>query len=226
MVHGSADEGTRMLGGTGSGRTWWQRAVARGFDPLPPPHTPVTLVRSGEVRQDPETGLSSGGLGVLLPTYVARCDLTAHETALRHLLDALADVRDARPGLPVTIWLGMQYGPGEEAEAVDRLRTLTRACAVPVVGFALPGRGNSGRSTRRSGCPGGSATPAGCGPTTTSSSALAVSPGSSTASTSAAVSARSAPTSSLYPVRRPRRGRCTVSPASPCPRAPILRRPA
>lgn len=143
-MNGSAGEGTRMLGGTGSGRTWWQRAVARGFDPLPPPHAPVTLVRLGDVQHDPadlETGLPSGGLGVLLPSYVARCDLTAHETALRHLLDALADVRETRPGLPLTIWLGMQYGPGEQAEAVDRLRRLTRASAIPVVGFALPGRG-------------------------------------------------------------------------------------
>ena len=144
MVHDSADEGTRMHGGTGSGRTWWQRAVARGFDPLPPPHAPVTVVRSGELQQDPadlETGLPSGGLGVLLPTYVARCDLTAHERALRHLLAALADVWEARPDLPLTIWLGMQYGPDEHAEAVDRLRRLTRASPVPVVGFALPGRG-------------------------------------------------------------------------------------
>ncbi|MEV2214831.1 glycosyltransferase family 2 protein [Streptomyces sp. NPDC050997] len=118
--------------------------MARGFDPLPPPHAPVTLVRSGEIQQDPadlETGLPSGGLGVLLPTYVARCDLTAHETALRHLLTALADIRVARPELPLTIWLGMQYGPDEHAEAVDRLRRLTRASPVPVVGFALPGRG-------------------------------------------------------------------------------------
>jgi len=144
VVHDSADEGTRMHGGTGSGRTWWQRAVARGFDPLPPPHAPVTVVRSGELQQDPadlETGLPSGGLGVLLPTYVARCDLTAHERALRHLLAALADVWEARPDLPLTIWLGMQYGPDEHAEAVDRLRRLTRASPVPVVGFALPGRG-------------------------------------------------------------------------------------
>ncbi|MFJ9901061.1 glycosyltransferase family 2 protein [Streptomyces sp. NPDC091280] len=135
-----------MLGGTGSGRTWWQRAVARGFDPPPPPHTPVTLVRSGEIQLDPanlETALPAGGLGVLLPTYVARCGLTAHQTALRHLLDALADVRQARPGLPLTVWLGMQYGPGEQAEALDRLRALTGAGQpdVPVIGFALPGRG-------------------------------------------------------------------------------------
>ncbi|MFF3485323.1 glycosyltransferase family 2 protein [Streptomyces sp. NPDC002701] len=133
-----------MRGGTGSGRTWWQRAVARGFDPLPPPRTPVTLVGSGEVRRDPAdltAGLPAGGLGVLLPTYVARCPLAAQETALRQLLDALTDVRKARPGLPLTIWLGMQYGHGELEEAVDRLRALTRDRALPVVGFALPGRG-------------------------------------------------------------------------------------
>lgn len=123
---------------------WWQRAVARGFDPPPAANAPVTLVRSGEVLQDPadlETGLPPGGLGVLLPTYVARCDAAAHETTLRHLLDALAAVRGTRPALPLTIWLGMQYGPGEQAEAVDRLRLLTRGRALPVVGFALPGRG-------------------------------------------------------------------------------------
>ncbi|MFE7278023.1 glycosyltransferase family 2 protein [Streptomyces sp. NPDC057623] len=134
-----------MRGRTDSGRIWWQRAVARGFAPLPPPHTPVTLVRSGELRPDPvdlETSLPSGGLGVLLPTYVARCDAAAHETALRHLLDALAEVRAARPDLPLTLWLGMQYGPGEQAEALDRLVRLTEVAApVPVVGFALPGRG-------------------------------------------------------------------------------------
>ncbi|MET7571729.1 glycosyltransferase family 2 protein [Streptomyces sp. NPDC005492] len=135
-----------MPGGTGGGRTWWQRAVARGFAPLPPSDTPVTLVGSGEVLPDSatlEAQLPTGGLGVLLPTYVARCDLTAHETALRHLLDALTDVQLARPELPLTVWLGMQHGPGEQAEAVDRLRALTGAgtAALPVVGFALPGRG-------------------------------------------------------------------------------------
>ncbi|MEU7104009.1 glycosyltransferase family 2 protein [Streptomyces sp. NPDC046215] len=118
--------------------------MARGFEPLPPPEVPLILVRSGEVQPDPadlRAGLPHGGLGVLLPTYVARCDLTAHESALRHLLDALADVRESRPALPLTVWLGMQYGPGEQAEAVARLRRLTRISTVPVAGFALPGRG-------------------------------------------------------------------------------------
>lgn len=129
-----------MRGGTGDGRRAWQRAVARGFDPPPAPRTPVTLVRSGELREDPGP-LPSGGLGVLLPTYVARCDRAAQETALGHLLDALDDVRRTRPDLPLTVWLGMQYGPGEQAEALDRLRGLTRSTALPVVGFALPGPG-------------------------------------------------------------------------------------
>ncbi|ANH94933.1 hypothetical protein A8713_30285 [Streptomyces sp. SAT1] len=148
-----------MPGGIEDGRLWWQRAVARGFDPVPAPDGPVALVRGGRVLPGPEApaALPAGGLGVLLPTYVARCGPDEQRTALRHLLAALAEVRAARPELPLTLWLGMQYGPGELAEAVRRLRELTgpgagdetgavradaTAPAPPdVVGFALPGPG-------------------------------------------------------------------------------------
>ncbi|MFB7598157.1 glycosyltransferase family 2 protein [Streptomyces sp. NPDC056160] len=120
-----------MRGGIEDGRLWWQRAVARGFDPAPAPDGPVALVRDGLVLpgHDALTALPTGGLGVLLPTYVARCGLDEQRTALRHLLDALAEVRASRPGLPLTLWLGMQYGPGELGEAVRRLRALTGTAA-------------------------------------------------------------------------------------------------
>ncbi|MET9296205.1 glycosyltransferase family 2 protein [Streptomyces sp. NPDC003077] len=149
-----------MRGGTENDRTWWQRAVARGFDPAPAPWGPVTVVRAGETvppeereraaktpeeyEQAAETlasRLPHGGLGVLLPSYVARCDAPAHTTAFHHLRGALAEVRAAHPDLPLTVWLGMQYGPGEYEEALLRLRRLTELAPADTVGFALPGPG-------------------------------------------------------------------------------------
>ncbi|OLZ73449.1 hypothetical protein AV521_05110 [Streptomyces sp. IMTB 2501] len=134
-----------MRGGTGDGRIWWQRAVARGFDPVAVPYDPVALVRSGaqgeEAADDVMSELPRGGLGVLLPSYVARCDAQAHATAFRQLLDGLDEVRETHPGLPLTVWLGMQYGPGELPEALDRLRRLTALDPAGTVGFALPGPG-------------------------------------------------------------------------------------
>ncbi|OBQ54365.1 hypothetical protein A4U61_00775 [Streptomyces sp. H-KF8] len=151
-----------MRGGTVDRRVWWQRAVARGFAPPPARPTPFVLLGRegpdsdvrGEVREDrvigarpgePAFPLPSGGLGVLLPSYVGRCDAAAHEQTFRHVLDSLAEVREAHPSLPLTLWVGMQYGPGEDEEALRRLRRLyalvPEDLALTLVGLALPGPG-------------------------------------------------------------------------------------
>lgn len=151
-----------MRGGTGDRRLWWQRAVARGFAPPPARPTPYVLVGRegpgsdvrGEVRADGVSGarpgtaafpLPSGGLGVLLPTYVGRCDAAAHEQTFRHVLESLAEVRRAHPALPLTLWVGLQYGPGEDEEALRRLRALSGLVPgdldLTLVGLALPGPG-------------------------------------------------------------------------------------
>ncbi|MER5358434.1 glycosyltransferase family 2 protein [Streptomyces sp. NPDC002785] len=109
-----------------------------------PGETPLPVQPDG-LSRELLAGLPSTGLGVLLPTYVNRCDAHAHETAFRHLLGALADVRESHPDLPQTVWVGMQYGSGEYAEALRRLRRLTELArddrGTAVVGLALPGPG-------------------------------------------------------------------------------------
>ncbi|MEU0666635.1 glycosyltransferase family 2 protein [Streptomyces lavendulocolor] len=140
-----------MRAGTHDGRTRLQRAVARGFDPGPEVRPPVTFVLPPGERPD---SLPAGGLGVLLPTYVSRCGEEEHSAMAAHVREALAEVRAAHPDLPLTLWVGMQYGPGEYEEAVRRLRWLAGAArrgtgpatsmappAVAFAGLALPGPG-------------------------------------------------------------------------------------
>ncbi|MFI9600037.1 glycosyltransferase family 2 protein [Streptomyces sp. NPDC052043] len=105
------------------------------------PDDGVHMVPDGSV-----TGtLPSGGIGVLLPTYVGRCDAQAHQETFHHLLERLAEVRASRPGLHLTVWVAMQYGSGEYREALRRLRRMTALGAqdetLTVVGVALPGPG-------------------------------------------------------------------------------------
>ncbi|WP_323384011.1 glycosyltransferase family 2 protein [Streptomyces calidiresistens] len=64
---------------------------------------------------------------------------------LHHLLDALGEVREGHPDLPITLWVGMQYGPGENEEALRRLRRLVALAPAErdfvTIGMALPGPG-------------------------------------------------------------------------------------
>lgn len=150
-----------MQRSTGGGRTRLQRVVARGYDPLPSPAAPVTVVLSAAPGADAEcvaipedeaadriAALPSGGLGVLLPTYVSRCTAAEHAATFRHLLDALTGVREEHPDFPVTVWVGMQYSAGEYHEAVHRLHRLHRLVGAArggtvsgCAGIALPGPG-------------------------------------------------------------------------------------
>ncbi|WP_336320208.1 glycosyltransferase family 2 protein [Streptomyces lavendofoliae] len=134
-----------MRAGSHDGRTRLQRAVARGFDPGPEVRPPVTLVLPPGERPD---RLPRGGLGVLLPTYVGRCGARDHATMVAHVRDALAEAHAAHPDVPLTVWVGMQYGPGDYEEAVRRLRAAAAVArrgagrgALAFAGLALPGPG-------------------------------------------------------------------------------------
>ena len=91
------------------------------------------------------TGLPRGGLGVLVPSYVARCEARRHVAAVHHVLDRLAPVRRTHPALPITLWIGMQSGDEPADAAIERLRSIGSSLPgpgqLPVVGLAMAGRG-------------------------------------------------------------------------------------
>ena len=137
-----------------SERTWFQRRISHGYQPLPPLDATAVLVtaagRSCEVGSEAAAAerlaaLPHEALGVLMPTYVARCVGAAHAAAVAHVLDQLEAVRRAYPGVPLTLWLGMQSDDHDGGAAVKRLCRLLAEQIVPdgvtLVGLALPGRG-------------------------------------------------------------------------------------
>lgn len=127
-------------------RTALQRAVARGWAPRPRAPRPVTVVHGPHLGSLPR-----GGLGILLPTYVARCGVTEQVRAVQHVLDRLGAVHDAHPALPLTLWVGVQSDDGDGMDsmnstaATDRVSALVAAVRAPagvaVAGAALAGRG-------------------------------------------------------------------------------------
>lgn len=132
-----------------------QRWVSGGFDPPPVPPRPVRLLLGlgtatgttvvTEAETGALTGLPRGGLGVLVPSYVARCEAQRHVAAVRHVLDRLAPVRRTHPALPITLWIGMQSGDEHADAAIERLRSIGSSlpgpARLPVVGLAMAGRG-------------------------------------------------------------------------------------
>lgn len=81
----------------------------------------------------------------MLPSYVGRCDLATQRRQLRHVLEQLADLRRQGPVTPLSLWIAMQWAPGEEPESLHRLAKLVwLAAAQPglaAVGLSLPGPG-------------------------------------------------------------------------------------
>lgn len=132
-----------------SGRNALQRLVARGFHPPPDPVPPVSwIVRFPDGGSAPSpralAGHVRGGIAVLVPTFVERGPQAEQHAHLLHLLDQLAEVRQARPQLPISLWLAMQWRGENEAEATRRLEALgewVAGAGIPFVGMALRGPG-------------------------------------------------------------------------------------
>ena len=134
-----------------------RKLIARGFDPEPdPPLDPAWLaLDAGGVcaQVAPERARAAiaaapaGVLCALLPTYVSRCSREEHLAACEHAVLRLREAREALPGTALFLIVGMQFGPGEEREAADRLAAMGRRLAAhpdPAPGFlglALPGTG-------------------------------------------------------------------------------------
>jgi hypothetical protein len=126
--------------------------IARGYAPDPPPPAPVRCVlpqAGGWTILDADSAaalLPSGGVGVLCPTYVGRCTLQEHAAQVAHVVERLAEVHQAEPDLPLSLWLGLQWSNGEGEEALSRLTTLgclstDAASWLSYVGLAIAGRG-------------------------------------------------------------------------------------
>jgi len=136
-----------------AGRRRVQRWVSGGFDPLPAPESPIRLVFGHGEQAGVEADafpdlldtLPYGGIGVLVPTYVARCSVDRQVAAVCHVLDRLAPIRVSRPALPITMWIGMQSDDQRADAAVERLQQLVQMprpdADVSVVGLAIAGRG-------------------------------------------------------------------------------------
>lgn len=119
-----------------------QRLISRGFAPPPQPAAPATLVEvTGSV---PENSIPENSIIVLCHTYVSRCEAREHLDHVAHLADRLERARQAHPRLPFVLCVGMQWRPGQQQEASDRLAAIGRAVAkdspgLPYAGLSVPG---------------------------------------------------------------------------------------
>jgi hypothetical protein len=122
--------------------------IARGYRPAAnePPDVPWVV-------HDPQSGWRSVALPevtarvdgrgrpvllLVLPTYVGRAAYEDQAACVRRLLEQLADDGS---GLVVLLVVGMQWGPGEAAEAysrLERLGDLARREGLGYAGIALP----------------------------------------------------------------------------------------
>lgn len=87
---------------------------------------------------------TAGGLAVLLPTFLDRCDLSEHLDQCDQLAEQLDLLQQELPELPLTWWIGMQHGPGRQRAAVERLAAMIHQARTPrrgVVGFCLSATG-------------------------------------------------------------------------------------
>jgi hypothetical protein len=131
-----------------------RRLIARGYRPAPPPEVSVTCLIGPSGGGTPQVAVPAGrvadhlgaghadGIGVLLPTYVARAPLDSHRESVSDLLDQLREVRAAYPRRALVLFVGMQWDPGEERIALDRLAELRTGVGakpgIAFVGVAMP----------------------------------------------------------------------------------------
>ncbi|GGK06744.1 hypothetical protein GCM10010123_40640 [Pilimelia anulata] len=128
-----------------------RRLISRGYRPVPQPPPPTDCLvglPGAPLAGAPPAAVAAllgasvaGGVGVVLPTCVDRAAPAAHRAVVADLLARLDELRAAEPGRPVVLLLGMQWGPGEDDAARDRLRDLCELVGdrpVPVVGIAMP----------------------------------------------------------------------------------------
>jgi hypothetical protein len=87
----------------------------------PAPTRTLAEVDRDELVRRHESALR-GGVAVILPTILARASLALHREIVGHVAAQLADVRRRLPGTPVVLCVGLQYDPGHEPAAIDRLR--------------------------------------------------------------------------------------------------------
>jgi hypothetical protein len=135
----------------GSPSAFW-RLVERGYAPPPEPELPVAAVLADGVRRGTAERLledlaprTAGGLALFCPSFVSRCGETEHEAHAVQLMERMAELHAALPALPLAMFFGMQWAPGEEDEAVRRLGCLAEHAArfpfLTFVGSCVQGPG-------------------------------------------------------------------------------------
>ncbi|GLF92727.1 glycosyltransferase [Streptomyces yaizuensis] len=132
--------------------------IARGFSPAPSWSVPVRQVFpdgtvTGSAREAARVLRAAGGngggpaLALIAPTCVGRDSLAGQQRRLDGVLERVAELTAAHPGVPVVLLLGMQWTSGAERdESAHRLEVLLRRAAarlpgVRCLGLSLPGPG-------------------------------------------------------------------------------------
>ncbi len=132
---------------------WMRTAISRGYRRAADASTPaVYFMRDGDVphRYDLETlpNLGDAGaplFGVLCPTFVGRAPVAQQIETMSALAAQLRTCLADRPDVRIAFFVGMQWSPGEESAAFDRLARMADLVRddprIVFVGVALRGRG-------------------------------------------------------------------------------------
>lgn len=108
------------------------------------PHSTIDVIGVDDWNHR-QVGSESGGLALLWPTFVSRLPAYEHASRFEAVVRQLDDLRRQLSEVPLTLVVGMQWLPGEHAEALERLDLLTRLASrvdgARVVGLALAGGG-------------------------------------------------------------------------------------